>query len=108
MGVEHWHDPATRCFGILLDGRAQTTGIRQRGKEATILIVINGHHHAVDFMLPECSGACHWSLLIDTNVPEMPETPPFAIGASYTVTGRSLLVFVLEAEPVLLGAQEES
>jgi isoamylase len=108
MEVEHWHDPATRCFGMLLDGRAQTTGIRQRGKEATILIVINGHHDAVEFTLPECAGACQWSLLIDTNIPEMPETPPFAIGASYTVTGRSLLVFVLEAEPVLPGAQEMS
>ncbi len=101
MEVEHWKDPATRCFGMLLDGRAQTTGIRQRGKEATILIVVNGYHEGVDFVLPECAGACNWYLLIDTTFPELPTMPAFAIGATYTVTGRSLLVFVLEAEPVV-------
>ena len=28
MTPEHWQDPAARCFGLLLDGRAQTSGIR--------------------------------------------------------------------------------
>ena len=32
-----WRDAATRCFGMLIDGRAQPTGIRQRGKDATML-----------------------------------------------------------------------
>ncbi len=100
MALEHWHDPATRCFGMLLDGRAQTTGIRQRGKEATILIIVNGHHAPVEFTLPECVGACRWTQLIDTTAPELPELAAFEIGATYTVMGRSLLVFVLEAEPV--------
>src|ERR1700761_62462 len=30
MKEEDWHNPAARCFGLLLDGRAQTSGIRQR------------------------------------------------------------------------------
>ncbi len=99
MGDRDWHDPALRCFGMLLDGRAQTTGIRQRGKEATILIVINGHYEPVDFTLPECSGAGQWSLLIDTNTPEITEVTGIAVGESFTVIERSLLVFVMEAEP---------
>ncbi|MEA2258207.1 MAG: isoamylase, partial [Acidobacteriaceae bacterium] len=32
MEQEHWGDTNMRCFGMLLDGRAQVTGIRQRGK----------------------------------------------------------------------------
>jgi len=99
MGDQDWHDPALRCFGMLLDGRAPTTGIRQRGKEATILIVINGHHEAVDFTLPECAGAGQWSLLIDTNTPEITEVTGLAVGESFTVIERSLLVFVMEPEP---------
>jgi glycogen operon protein len=98
MAVENWRDPATRCFGMLIDGRAQTTGIRQRGKEATMLLVVNGYFDAVDFTLPEAVGGCAWSLQIDTNLSEPPETASFDVGANYTVTGRSLLLFVLEAE----------
>jgi glycogen operon protein len=99
MTEQHWHDPATRCFGMLLDGRAQSTGIRQRGKEATILIVINGHSGAVDFTLPQCRGACAWLLLLDTTTAECPEETPFSIGSVYRITGRSMALFVLEAEP---------
>src|SRR5437870_8407922 len=32
MRQEHWDDPNNRCFGMLLDGRAQETGIRRRGE----------------------------------------------------------------------------
>ena len=44
MQEENWKDTATRCFGMLMDGRAQSTGIRQRGKDATLLWVLNAHH----------------------------------------------------------------
>ena len=55
MQQENWGDDGMRCFGMLLDGRAQVTGIRQRGRQATLLIVINDHHDLVEFTLPECS-----------------------------------------------------
>jgi isoamylase len=96
MESEQWLDASIRCFGMVLDGRAQTTGIRQRGKEATILLVINGHSDAVDFTLTDCAGGCCWSLLIDTNIPESQESAKFAVGAKYLATGRSVLLFVLE------------
>jgi isoamylase len=98
MADEEWHDPAQRCFGMLLDGRAQTSGIRQRGKEATILLVMNGREDEVDFRLPECTGGRRWSLLIDTELPDLTAVVSFSIGASYPVASRSLLVFALEAE----------
>jgi glycogen operon protein len=100
MTDEHWHDPATRCFGMLLDGRAQTTGIRQHGKEATILIVVNGQPDAIGFTLPECPGACAWALLLDTTTPECEGMPPLSIGSVYSMAGRSLALFALEAEAV--------
>jgi len=97
MGGEDWQAPV-RCLGMLLDGRAQTTGIRQRGKEATMLIVINGHHDAVDFTLPEVAGASSWRLLIDTDLSDFQDTAPLAVGANYTATSRSVVLFVLDAE----------
>ena len=29
MRPEHWADPTMHCFGMLIDGRAQATGIRR-------------------------------------------------------------------------------
>ena len=85
MDEQQWGDAVSRCFGMFLDGRAQTTGIRQRGKEATLLVIFNGHFEPVPFKLPGCAGTCRWSLLIDTNCEEeasgyfaksAPNTPP--------------------------------
>jgi isoamylase len=92
MDEQHWDDAELRCFGMLLDGRAQTTGIRQRGKEATLLILINGHTAPVPFTLPECNGGRKWSLLIDTHCPGE-VSGNFAVGAEYGVTERSVVLF---------------
>jgi glycogen operon protein len=98
MEQEHWSDTGMRCFGMLLDGRAQVSGIKQRGREATILIVINDHHDLVEFTLPESPGGDTWWLLIDTNIIDNSERGSFKVGEAYGVTARSLLVFVLKAE----------
>jgi isoamylase len=98
MQQETWSDTNMRCFGMLLDGRAQVSGILQRGGQATLLIVINDHHDLVHFTLPECSGGNAWVLLIDTNVTDNGEQGSFKCGSAYAVTARSLLVFALQAE----------
>jgi isoamylase len=96
MEQKDWDDAGARCFGMLLDGRAPTTGIRQHGKEATLLIVFNAYHEAVDFVLTDGAGKGEWTLLIDTNDAEAGDNKKFATGARYTVTARSLLLFVLK------------
>ncbi|MBO1080063.1 glycogen debranching protein GlgX [Roseomonas haemaphysalidis] len=98
MEPVHWQDPGTRCFGMLLDGRAQTSGIRRPAADATLLIVANAHHDAVPFSLPKATGGRHWLLLVDTNRPDLDEPENFALGHAYLVTGRSLLLFVLVPE----------
>ena len=102
MQEHDWADENMRCFGMLMDGRAQTTGIRQRGREATMLLVINGYRDMVAFTLPECAGGSQWSRLIDTNLEgnlkEQAKKPIFHTADTYTVTARSVLLFALEAE----------
>jgi isoamylase len=95
MSEDDWHKPELRWFGMLLDGRAPTTGIQQKGHEATILIIANGHPDAVEFQLPDCAGACCWNLVVDTNIVGEIEAAPLLVGARYLVTARSLVAFCL-------------
>ena len=95
MDDGHWADARMQCFGMLLDGRAQPTGIKQRGLDATLLIVLNAYHDLVNFTLPGYAGDELWELLIDTNVEETLTRTSFAKGDVYGVTGRSLLLLRL-------------
>ena len=98
MESQHWSDTTLHCFGMLLDGRAPTTGLRQPGKEVTVLVLINGHHKPVQFTLPPGAGAYAWSLVLDTNLPENPSRETFKTGAQYLLTDRSLVLLVLETQ----------
>jgi glycogen operon protein len=96
MTAEQWSDARMQCFGMLLDGRAQPTGIKQRGVDATLLLVLNAYHDVVNFTLPGHAGDGRWELLIDTNVEEPLTRTQFAKGDVYEVTSRSLLLLQLE------------
>ena len=98
MQQANWDDPNMRCFGMMLDGRAQVTGIRKRGQDATLLFILNAWHEGVAFTLPEAADGKGWTRLFDTNLPDASEEPQFEIGALYEVTGRSCLLFLLQAE----------
>jgi glycogen operon protein len=91
-----WNDGNMKCFGMMIDGRAQPTGIRQRGTEATLLLVLNSHHDLVEFALPVPAGGSAWSLLLDTNRPDDDQGNSFPAGNRYSVTGRSVLLFAMQ------------
>ncbi len=97
MEAEHWQDGNARCLGMLMDGRAQATGIKRPSMDATVLLVLNAYHDVVKFKLPEVAGGQAWRCLLDTNVPDRSETPRFQTGDEYEITGRSLLLFALAA-----------
>ena len=97
MSADGWADTNMRCFGMVMDGRAQPTGIGRRGEDATMLMILNGWHDVVRFTLPQHPGGARWSLLVDTNLTDHePAATNFASGAVYDVTARSLLLFALE------------
>ncbi len=60
--------------------------------------MLNAWHDGVAFTLPEASDGKGWLRLADTNLPDATEEARFEIGATYEVTGRSVLLFLLEAE----------
>jgi isoamylase len=98
MREEDWNNQDLHCFGMMIDGRAQPTGIKLKGKEATLMIILNGHHDIINFTLPECAGGRQWLRMIDTNLPNDTEDVIFNAGDNYQVTGRSLLLFTLKLE----------
>ncbi|WJN57352.1 glycogen debranching protein GlgX [Pseudomonas sp. SO81] len=98
MTEEHWHDGEARCMGMLLDGRAQPTGIRRSGADATLLLILNAYHEAVDFLLPEVAEGSAWIGLLDSNQPQQRSTEQFAFGSQFQVAPRSLLLFKLQKE----------
>ncbi|WP_313462054.1 glycogen debranching protein GlgX [Achromobacter sp.] len=95
---DQWSDPGMRCFGLIIDGRARATGIRRPASDATIMLVFNAYHDVVDFTVPDIPGSDQWTCMIDTNVPIRNELPSFEAGDVYQVTGRSLLLFCLQAK----------
>ena len=95
MDQASWDDPGTRCIGILLDGRAQTSGIKRRGSDATVLVIMNSYHDSVGFTLPQVPGGLSWVCTIDTNQTNEPDDTRFEFDTEYVVTGRSLLLFEL-------------
>jgi isoamylase len=99
MQAADWSDPVAHCFGMLIDGRARPSGVRQRGTEATLLIVMNAHHDFVKFRLPASNGGGRWLRVLDTNVAvEGIENFEGAAGDEYGVTARSLVMFALLTE----------
>jgi isoamylase len=96
MSPEQWEDGTAKCFGVVFDGRAQPSGIRRRGADATILLVLNAHHDVVEFTLPPVPDGDGWLCLVDTNVPDRIEDELHEFDAIYEVTARSLLLFALE------------
>ncbi|MEJ0093880.1 MAG: glycogen debranching protein GlgX [Methylocella sp.] len=101
MSAGDWESGAS-CFGLMLDGRAQPTGIRKRGEDATILMIFNAWHDNADFILPSQGGSDQrWTLMIDTDVSgemEELENQTFSFGHKYAIAAWSFLLFALVPE----------
>ena len=81
---------------MLLDGRAQETGIRRVGDDSTLLIVTNAHTEAVPFTLPPAAGGSRWIRLLDTHKPGDTALARSKFGERLEVPARGLLLFVLQ------------
>ena len=92
MTQETWDNDLTRCFGMLLDGRAQVSRVKKPVVGVTVLAIFNAHHDVVNFTLPRTPQSSGWNRLVDTSDPDLP-AHIFRFGDVYEVTGRSMLLF---------------
>ena len=97
MTTEQWTDPNAKSLGMLLDGRAQPTGIRRKGLDRTLLLMINAHHETVRFSLPDVPGGNRWRLLIRTDEPRKRRTKRSSnAGSKIDLSARSLMLWELQ------------
>ncbi len=97
MDEAHWTDPATRCFGMLLDSRAFENPDNNPG--TALLIVFNSHYEPVNFVLPKALNIRQWKQILSTSETEEPKKPPrFPPRSNCTIESRSLVLFAWEGK----------
>jgi glycogen operon protein len=79
---------------MLLDGRAQESGLKRRGRDETLFVAMNGYQGVVPFTLPSAPGGRRWTRLVDTNRGGT-ALEHFEFGQRYELAGRTLVLFVL-------------
>lgn len=93
MSDDDWNGNV-RCIGMRLAGdlieESDSRGEVIRGD--TLLMLMNAHHEAIDFVLPVVSHDHRWELLFDTAVHEKPGAP-WQARQIYPLQQRSLAVF---------------
>jgi glycogen operon protein len=82
---------------MLMDGRAQATGIRRPASDATLLWTLNAHHGVVEFTLPKVAGGRRWKPIFDTSMPDRLRDQSYRLGEAYEMIGRSTVLFALES-----------
>jgi isoamylase len=96
---EQWANPEVRSMAMRLAGEAidEREAEGARISDETLLVLLNAQHDALIFTLPETGGssACQWELLMDAerSAPPEPSGDCFAVGATYTISGRTLALF---------------
>jgi isoamylase len=100
MAEKDWKNPTSRCFGVILDGRAPISGIRRKGSDVTLLLIANAHHDVVKFKLPPGTGGHGWERLLDTSTlpgstADSTDAGVLSCGAAAEVAPHSISLFKL-------------
>jgi glycogen operon protein len=92
MTDDAWNTGFIKCLGVRLEGQLLNE-VDSRGQPITgdtLLILLNSHHEAIPFALPDSSRG-PWELLLDTAAPHSEDK--FLTGKRpYRLSGRSLAV----------------
>jgi isoamylase len=95
MTQEEWHAGWVRCIGLLLNGRT-LDDVNQIGEpivDDTFLLLLNPHHEAVRFTLPQPRAGNAWDLCVDTSRPDLGKTRKNRFRKYHQLIERSLAVF---------------
>jgi glycogen operon protein len=112
MADADWHAGFVKCLGVRLAGDL-IGDVDERGEPVvgeTLLLLLNAHHEAIPFTLPQTRAEHHWERLLDTFDPAL-DAALLDGGAKYAVQGRSLVVLRTlmrqEERPTVTPAQAE-
>jgi glycogen operon protein len=95
MRRRDWGDGELRSIGLFLNGDEIPARTRQ-GEHVTdesFLLLFNGHHEAVTFLLPPRRFGARWKVELSTAEPELAEGERnFTARAEVGVEGRSIVL----------------
>ncbi|MDR3619893.1 MAG: glycogen debranching protein GlgX [Paludisphaera borealis] len=113
MSDDDWNRGYVKCLGVRLAGDI-IDDVDERGEpivDDTALILLNAHHEAIPFTLPETKPDQIWERSLDT-YDDVPETVVFEGGAVYNLRDRSMVVFLTrdttETQPPVSRSQAEA
>ena len=89
MEPEDWENGHTRSIGLLFCAIDRSR----------LLILLNAHHETVPFRLPGANTAPNWRIAVDTDQGRIdPDEPHLPADTVFDLPGRSLLLFVAQAQ----------
>jgi isoamylase len=103
MAEKDWKNPTSRCFGVILDGRAPVSGVRRKGSDVTLLLIASAHSEMIKFKLPPGTGGRGWERLLDTSSSGLTADPtptPLPCGTIAEVAAHSISLFKLLSNDV--------
>jgi isoamylase len=98
MAEKDWKNSTSRCFGVILDGRAPVSGIRRKGSDVTLLLIASAHSEMIKFKLPPGTGGRGWERLLDTSSSGLTADPTrtaLSCGTIAEVAAHSISLFKL-------------
>lgn len=98
MTEDDWQQGYVRCLGVRLAGDhiEEKNHLGDAISDDTFLLLMNAHHEAITFMLPEHGSDRHWQLVLDTSQKiRLSRSALNAQRDSYNLQGRSLAVLMI-------------
>jgi glycogen operon protein len=95
MESHEWSDARARCIGVILDGRAQISGIPKKGGDVTLLLIVNAHHDCAKFRMSKSAGGQGWLEVLNTECMDADKRSKdirCKFGEIHEVPGRSLIL----------------
>ncbi|HEY9722706.1 MAG TPA: glycogen debranching protein GlgX [Oscillatoriaceae cyanobacterium] len=93
MTDKAWEQHFVRCLGVRMDGEMPDE-IDENGDHVsgdTLLLLVNAHHEAIPFSLPQAGPGLGWECLLDTSRDQ--SRAGLLSGEQYDLVGRSLALF---------------
>ncbi len=94
MSAEDWQNGYARSMAVFLNGDAivEPTPRGEPIVDDSFLLLFNGHHEDIAFIVPKEVYGERWGIVLDTSAPLVEDRPSAKAGEPVTVEARSILV----------------
>ena len=100
MTEEEWNADWGRALAVRLGGDALDEVDEQGNRivDDTLLLLLNAHHDPMAFLLPPTRPRMCWSVVLDTNEPDLPDDERLLPGGEIHAIGARSLVLLRQCQ----------